>query len=288
MSELARPPAPRRPRLALRLDRALRLAAMAALPGVGLAAWLSRADAPRAIAATRPVVASEVAAAPPPAGPPDTISGAGPAVGAAPPAAPTAATPTPQMSAGDPLTGPRATTAPRRARAPRVRDAVDLPLHEPLAVASPAPRPRSAPPRPPSGRVQLELVPDAPRWAVPDDLAAALVRRSATELRLSRAAVAQIALGAADLFAGTSLSRGEDGAVLERVAPGSLVERAGLESGDRIVAWSGRPIAGPDALRERLTDLVERVAGLAPGEVWVVRLSVERAGERLVLEIEIR
>lgn len=68
----------------------------------------------------------------------------------------------------------------------------------------------------------------------------------------------------------------EKGVLVVAVEPGGPAERAGLEEGDVIVGFDGRPVAGIDDLHRLLTE--ERVG------IWA-RLTVLRGAERLTFDI---
>ncbi len=69
------------------------------------------------------------------------------------------------------------------------------------------------------------------------------------------------------------------GVVVEMVFEGGSAEAAGIKEGDVIVAWGDDPIQGPGDLRDQYQDH-------KPGDV--VKLTVERDGERLVLDVTLQ
>ena len=60
--------------------------------------------------------------------------------------------------------------------------------------------------------------------------------------------------------------------IVERVAPGSLAEKSGLQAGDRLVEYAGHPLASPAALKAlEKTRSARRPCGLwwsATGNAW--------------------
>lgn len=79
---------------------------------------------------------------------------------------------------------------------------------------------------------------------------------------------------------GVLLGGGEDAAEIVGVTPGSGAEKAGIESGDRLVAINGQAIdaSDPESLRAPLADV-------EPGSV--VPVEIERDGERMTLEVTV-
>ena len=71
---------------------------------------------------------------------------------------------------------------------------------------------------------------------------------------------------------GIYLAADEQGVKIQRLVPGSIAERLGLQAGDRIVELAGLPVA-------RIDDVIERVRRTAFG-TWLP-LVIERQGKRL-------
>jgi len=74
---------------------------------------------------------------------------------------------------------------------------------------------------------------------------------------------------------GLRLDRPDSEPVIGRVVAGAVAEQAGLRSGDRIVAVDGAPIT--------LWEDVQKAVSRKPGEL--VRFDIERAGERIAVEL---
>lgn len=133
---------------------------------------------------------------------------------------------------------------------------------------------RAAAPRDPGGRPLLAAADDAPPvWQVPAEVARGIQRRSATELLLDPRAVASIYARGVELLAGTRLDpvrEGDEvvGVELGSIAPDSLLDRLGVESGDVLRALDRERVASLDGVAAALADARSQrglVARLARG-----------------------
>jgi len=145
---------------------------------------------------------------------------------------------------------------------------------------------RAAAPPDPGGRALLAAADDAPPvWQVPAEVARGIQRRSATELLLDPRAVASIYARGVDLLAGTRLDPVRDGSQvigvqLGSVAPDSLLDRLGVESGDVLRALDRERVASLDGVAAALADARGRralVARLARGGAEFDLELIERA-----------
>ncbi len=128
---------------------------------------------------------------------------------------------------------------------------------------------RAVAPRDPGGRALLAAADDAPPvWQVPAEVARGIQRRSATELLLDPRAVAGIYSRGADLFAGTRLDPVREGdqvvgVALGSIAPDSLLDRLGVESGDVLRALDREHVATLDGVTAALVAARSRRALVA-------------------------
>ncbi len=141
---------------------------------------------------------------------------------------------------------------------------------------------RAVAPPDPGGRALLAAADDAPPvWQVPAEIARGIQRRSATELLLDPRAVAGIYARGADLLAGTRLDPVREGGevvgvALGSIAPDSLLDRLGVESGDILRALDREPVATLDGVAAAL------VAARSRGAL-IVRLA--RGGAEFDVEL---
>jgi serine protease Do len=68
------------------------------------------------------------------------------------------------------------------------------------------------------------------------------------------------------------------GVLLQRVLPGGPADRAGLRSGDVLLALDGRPVAG-------VPDVVRRIAATPPGQI--VAVTLRRGGKEQAVEVTV-
>jgi general secretion pathway protein C len=123
----------------------------------------------------------------------------------------------------------------------------------------------------------------APPWQVPEAITDAIDKRSETEYRISRTAVASIFEQGTALLGGVRLvpheSSTNDAAIEFETVPGdSLLDRLGVQSGDLLIALNGAACKTPRGALEALLAARDRDRLLA---------RLERAGEGFEIELRI-